>query len=245
MIEFTFPKFPGFFITATDTEVGKTVIAGAIAQILKEQGKQVGVMKPVASGCRKQREGLVSDDAEFLAMCADSRQPLTTINPVRYEIPAAPVVCEEYEQREFDWGAITASYESLRQSSDVVIVEGIGGVMVPLTAEMTVLDLARAFDMPVVVVARPGLGTLNHTLMTLACLRASGLAVAGVVINGYREYDASIAEQTGPRVIAGFGQTNILAVVPYDETCSVEDGVIGDTVLEALRDIEWHKLSQL
>jgi dethiobiotin synthetase len=247
-------RIPGLFVTATDTEVGKTVIAGAIANYFLRRGGQggqganVGVLKPVATGCVARREGLVSEDAEFLASCADARFPLDLICPQRYREPLAPAVAADRAQQPLDWNAVQLSIDlitgapvqmarrerapeipgaqepgpggpALRPTTppaDVLIVEGVGGILVPLDRTHTTLDLARWLSLPTVVVARPGLGTINHTLLTLDALRRAGVPVAGVVINRYPAESASVAEETAPRYIEKFGKVPILAVVPHE-----------------------------
>src|SRR5215218_888455 len=151
---------PGLFITATDTDVGKTVVAGAIANYFLRQGARVAVSKPIATGCVRRREGLVSEDAEFLAHCADARFPLDVICPQRYAEPLAPSVAAERAKQPVDWDAVARSLRMIEAGSDVLVVEGVGGVMVPLDAKHTVLDLARWLRLPAIVVARPGLGTI-------------------------------------------------------------------------------------
>lgn len=238
------PRAKGLFITGTDTGVGKTLIAGAIARLLKQQGLKVGVFKPVASGCRSEREGLVSDDAEFLSLCAQSDLPLSVINPVTFQTPAAPITCIEHEHRPMDYEQIATNYTYLCENSDVVIVEGIGGAMVPLTETETILDLAIEFDLPMLIVARPNLGTISHTLLTIGAVRQAGLPIAGVVINGYNALQADLAEETAPDVIAQCGQTNILAIIPYDEQSSVEEGKPSEAAAEALGVWDWKSLIQ-
>lgn len=236
------PHTPGLFITATDTEVGKTLVTGAIARLLRNAGKKVGVLKPVASGCRHDREGLVSADAEFLAACAETDYPLSVITPVCYKTPAAPMVCAEREHRPVDVEAIAAAYAFLAETCDVVLVEGIGGALVPLAEDITILDVAAQLDLPTVIVARPGLGTINHTLLTLAAVRAAGLPVAGVVINGYNAVTAGIPEETAPDIITRCGRTNVLTIVPYDDLSSVEHLRLGDAVLEVMNLVDWDAL---
>ena len=237
------PKARGLFVAGTDTEVGKTLVAGGIARVLVEQGIKVGVFKPIATGCRRQREGLVSSDAEFLAYCADSDQSLSVINPVSYTISAAPVVCEPREHHTVDFDAIASAYSHLVRNSAFVLIEGIGGVRVPLSAGFDELDLMRAFGLSVVVVTRPNLGTINHTLLTLDAIRRAGLNVAGLVINGYRPARASIAEETAREVLAEWGQTQVLAVVGHDANSDVEAGRIGRTVITTLQQCDWASLA--
>ncbi len=242
-LDLNLPEKPGLFITATDTEVGKTLIAGAIADVLKRKGLTPGVFKPIASGCRREREGLVSADAEFLSYCADSRFPLDIINPVSYAAPLAPAVCEHIENKPVDFESIASAYTHICENCDVVIVEGLGGILAPISENTRVLELAVEFAMPAVIVARPGLGTINHTLMTIETLRFAGIPVAGVIINGYRTDTAGTAEETNPQMIEEFGCTEVLTVIGYDEQSSVEDMVLGDAVTLCLEDIPWQSLA--
>ena len=244
-LEMDLPKQPGLFITGTDTGVGKTLIAGAIANILASSGCKTGVFKPVATGCERRREGLVSSDAEFLAFCANSDLPLSVINPITYITPAAPLACEEFENRAVDFEPIAAAYTHICQQSDFVIVEGIGGVRVPVSDDVDVLDLACCFQLPVVIVARASLGTINHTLLTIDAIQNANLRLAGVVINGYDPYNATKDEETAPAIIARCGQTEILAVVSHDEESNVEQGLLGRQTIEILTDCDWIELAQM
>lgn len=239
------PDKNGFFITGTDTGVGKTLIAGAIARILSQRGTKVGVFKPIATGCRRQREGLISSDAEFLAYCANCDYPLSVINPVTYVTPAAPIVSADREGRAIDFEQIASAYRYICQICDIVLVEGIGGIRVPITTDFDVLDLAAEFRLPVVIVARPGLGTINHTLLTIDSARSAGLQVAGIIINGYNTPDAGVAEETAPHTIAECGNTEILSITPFDSKTDVENGSLGDIIVETMSDCDWAKLAQL
>jgi len=243
-IELNLPKTNGLFITGTDTGVGKTVIAGAIAKILTDHNLRVGVFKPIATGCNNNWEGLISTDTEFLADCANSDLTLSTITPVGYRTPAAPIVSAAYDGPAINFQKISAAYKDICTHSDVVIVEGIGGARVPLTAEFDVLDLAVEFDLPVVIVARPNLGTINHTLMTIDCVRAAKLKIAGIVINGYDATKTNTAEETAEHIIAQCGNVNVLAVVPFDETVDIEQPSLGETLIPSLSDIDWPELTK-
>jgi dethiobiotin synthetase len=214
---------PGLFITGTDTGVGKTLIAGAIAKILTEKEVKVSVFKPIATGCKRGWDGLVSDDTEFLAYCANSDLSLSTITPVGYSTPAAPIVSAGCDGPAIDFDRIAAAYRDICQNSDVVIVEGIGGVRV----------------------ARPNLGTINHTLMTIDCVRAAELKIAGVVINGYNATESAVAEETAPEVITKCGVVDILSVVPFDETVDIEAPNLGEFVVSSLVDCDWAKLARM
>lgn len=244
MLDLNLPKTNGLFITGTDTGVGKSLVTGAIAYLLRQQGLKVGVFKPVASGCRHDREGLVSDDTEFLAHCADAGYPLHVITPVTYSTPAAPVTCADIEGYPVDFEAIATAYKYLCETCDVVLVEGIGGALVPITETETILDLAVEFDLPTVIVARPNLGTINHSLLTIQAVRNVGLPVAGLVISGYNAETADVPEETSPAVICDFSDTTLLAVVPHDPDTSVEEGRLGKRVIQSLQGCDWRALSR-
>lgn len=227
----------GWFVTGTDTGVGKTLIAGALALLLREHGQKVGVFKPVATGCRRDtRLGLVSEDAEFLAHCADAEVTLDSINPVRYAGDLAPMVAAERSKRPVDWAAIDAGLERVRQTSNWLIVEGAGGLLVPIDRKKNMADLAATVGLPLVIVARPGLGTINHTLLTVEAAERRGLRIAAVVINRYHPHSATLAEETNPDVIARLARIKIPLVVPFDPKLDMRRGVVGESVLYPLRD---------
>ncbi|MDD5064615.1 MAG: dethiobiotin synthase [Phycisphaerae bacterium] len=244
-INLNLPKKPGLFVTGTDTGVGKTLIAGAIAKILIGKGLKVGVFKPIATGCKHKWDGLISSDTEFLFHCANSNLSLSTITPVGYRTPAAPIVSAAREHRAIDFDKIAAAYKDICQNSNVVLVEGIGGARVPLTEEFDLLDLAVEFALPVVIVARPTLGTINHTLMTIDCIRAAELKIAGTIVNGYNAVESTAAEDTAPDVIAKCSGVNVLAVVPFDETVNIEKPSLGEVILPSLAACDWKGLAGL
>jgi dethiobiotin synthetase len=242
-INLNLPKKAGLFVTGTDTGVGKTLIAGAIAKILTRKGLKVGVFKPIATGCKRMWDGLVSSDTEFLAWCANSNLSLSTITPVAYRTPAAPIVSAARDGTAVDFDKIASAYKDVCQNSDIVIVEGIGGVRVPLTEQFDLLDLAVEFALPVVIVARPNLGTINHTLMTIDCVRAAELKIAGIIVNGYNAVESTVAEDAAHEVIANCSGVDILAVVPFDETVNIEKPNLGEVVLTSLAGCDWAELA--
>jgi dethiobiotin synthetase len=233
---------PGLFVTGTDTGVGKTVVAGAIAAWFRRQGSRVAVLKPLATGCERRREGLVNEDAEFLAHCADSPHPLDVICPQRFVEPLAPSVAAERAGTPVDWAAVQRSLDAMARDCDVIVVEGVGGVMVPLDDRHTVLDLTNWLRLPAVVVARAGLGTINHTLLTVEALRRV-TRVAGVVINRYPAENAGVAEETNPRVIAAWGGTRVLCVVP-DEPLVGSPPLLSPGIVAAVGAVDWQQFVQ-
>ncbi len=236
------PSIPGLLVTGTDTGIGKTVVAGAIADWFRRQGKRVAVCKPVGSGCVRRREGLVSEDAEFLAHCADASHPLDVVCPVRYVEPLAPAIAAERAREPLDWTAIDRSITTLSSGSDVLVVEGVGGLMVPMDPNHTFLDVAKWLSLPTVVVARPGLGTINHTLLTVNALREAGVAVAGVVINRYPAQTADVAAETNPPAIEKWGKVSVLCIVP-DVAAGGHQRLHAD-VVAAINTVDWARLAR-
>jgi dethiobiotin synthetase len=232
-------SIPGLFITGTDTGVGKTVIAAAIAGWFTRRGSRTAVCKIAATGCEHRREGLVSPDAELLAFCADAAFPLEVICPIRYVEPLAPAVAAERANQPLKWSALQASLDTMTARSDVIIVEGVGGIMVPMDDRHTVLDVARELGLPTVVVARPGLGTINHTLLTVSALRGAGVKVAGVVINRYPTDTPDSATETNPAAIEKWGRVPVLCVVP-DEPFMAPNLPPG--VVSAVDRVDWKTL---
>ena len=225
----------GFFITGTDTGVGKTVVAAALAIVLRESGRDVGVFKPVASGCVRRREGLVSEDAEFLAKAVEAPETLEEISPVRFEEPLAPTVAAARAGVETDLEPMWEAWRRLRDAHEILLVEGIGGILCPVTPVMSVADLAKEFHLPLLVVARSTLGTINHTALTIEAARARGLAVAGVIINRYNHESPDLAEMTSPDEIQRVTGVRVLGLVPEDRATDFRAGVVGPDALAAVR----------
>jgi dethiobiotin synthetase len=187
----------GLFIVGTDTGIGKTVIAGAIARALSVHGMHVGVMKPVETGCRKRDGVLVPADGAYLKRAARSDDRLEQIVPYRYSPSLAPDVAARMAGGRVNLRNIVRRFESLARRHDVTIVEGIGGLLVPLSASCDVADLIVTLDLPTLLVARSGLGTLNHTLLTLRHGTERGVKFVGVILNrtGSR---TTLSDRTNP-----------------------------------------------
>lgn len=175
------------FITGTDTNVGKTVVAGALAAFLRSKGKSVGVMKPLESGClsgaRSKGKGATKSDSLYLKEMAESKDDLDLINTYAFISPLAPGVAAALEGVEISLDKIVENFIKLSLIHEIVIVEGAGGLLVPITSNKLVIDLIKMLKAQVLVVGRAGLGTINHTLLTLSCLEKEKMEVAGVVLN--------------------------------------------------------------
>jgi len=167
------------FVTGTDTGCGKTAVGCALARSLRAAGKRVRVLKPIETGCA---DG-VPADALALAAAAGDGAPLERLCPYRFALPVAPEVAARAEGVAIDPARIEAAFSRAREDADLVIVEGAGGLLVPITPALDMAGLARQLGLPLVVAARAALGTINHTLLTLEAARARGLRVLGVVVS--------------------------------------------------------------
>jgi len=196
-------------------------VACALAAWCRRQGIDVGVMKPVATGGRWwSRDGIsrwVSEDAIRLARAAAVDDPWPLVNPVCFKEPLAPWTAARREQRPIRLEVVLKAFRTLSARHEYLIVEGIGGLLVPLTARATVADLAGRLGLPLLLIARPGLGTLNHTLLSLECLARSRLPCHGVVINHTqrppRHPMGRLAERTNPDVLGQFAR--VCGTLPF------------------------------
>lgn len=227
-----FPK--GIFITGTDTGVGKTIVTAAIAWNLKQAGRKVAVMKPVQTGT------IISGptDLEFVQNLIGDDHTIDTSCPYEFPDPVAPLVASMLTGERIDIKRIKESYSKLSEQNETIIVEGAGGLLVPILEDYFMSDLALELNIPILIVARPNLGTLNHTLLTLESAKRKGLEVAGIVISNY-PWDPGIPEQTNPELILSMTGVSILGVLPHDNSLSVEKGDIGN-----LRELASSGLSQ-
>ena len=205
----------GLFITGTDTGVGKTVVTAAILAYLRDQGLKTGVMKPIETGVDGECSSPANSDALFLMECGGIEDTLAEICPVRLKPAAAPFQAALIENRTLQPETILSAYEKLSNQYDWMLVEGIGGVRVPITRNYGVVDLMRDLGLPAVVVTHYQLGTLNHTLMTLDTLKQSGIPVRGVVFNRTGPETPDAIEQDQPRMIEELSGAKVLGEFPY------------------------------
>ncbi|MGD8352027.1 MAG: dethiobiotin synthase [Nitrospirota bacterium] len=212
----------GFFITATDTGVGKTVVAAALIRLLRREGLSVCGMKPLETGCRSEGGELVAADGAFLKEASGVSESLESLAPYRFAEPLAPWVAAERAGAEIDLKRIGESFRELSERYDALVVEGIGGIRVPIKRDYFVSDLAVDLGLPAVVVAPAHLGAINHTLLTLDLARSVGLELAGVVINHPRPSEGTLAEQTNPAAIEELSPAPLIGEMPHLEELSME-----------------------
>jgi dethiobiotin synthetase len=200
---------PGVFVTGTGTEVGKTVVAAVLARTLAAEGKRVAVFKPAVTGLEEEGE----TDHALLRRASGSSQTDEEIAPYRYEPPASPHLAAALAGEEIDRERLQQSAREAAADADTIVCEGVGGLLVPLSPSYLVRDLAADLGYPLVVVVSPGLGTINHTLLTLESARAAGLEVAAVVLNPWPETPSEI-ESDNRKTIDVLGGVRV-ETIPY------------------------------
>lgn len=205
----------GFFITGTDTGVGKTVVAAAVIKAIHALGISACGMKPVETGCSRVGSNLYPPDGMFLKKVAGMDENINQITPYCFETPVAPSLASEMESNAIHIGTIVEKFEDLLKRYHTVVVEGTGGILVPIRKDYFVVDLMNELGLPVIVVARPGLGTLNHTLLTVNYALKEGVNVAGVVVNFTRRPEGTVAENTNPLLLQQLSPVPVVGVFPY------------------------------
>jgi dethiobiotin synthetase len=201
-------------ITGTDTGVGKTIVGCGLAAALTAQGKTVGVLKPAETGCGLRDGVLYPEDAVRLAAYARVSLPLDQICPYRFAPPVAPSVAAELVDMTIDPQHIVAVFGEIAKQHDFTIVEGAGGLLVPLTGRYTFADLAQDLNLPLLVVVGSKLGALNHTLLTLRVAKALSLPVIGYLLN-HPTALLDFATQTNARTLASLADVPCLGVLPF------------------------------
>lgn len=204
--------YKGIFVTGTDTGVGKTYVACSLARAMVERGIFVGVMKPVAAGSR--------GDAKELIKAAAVNESLEKVNPVYLRFPLAPMVAARLEKRKIDLKPVWETYGEFSKKYRFNIIEGAGGLLVPIKRDYFVIDIIKEFSLPVLVVARAGLGTINHTLLAVDKLKREKIKIAGIVLNSFAS--GSLAEKTNPGIIRELSGLNV-AVLAVNKEINLEE----------------------
>ena len=192
----------GFFITGTDTGVGKTEVAASLVRYFRSKGFKVGAIKPIATGDSK--------DGRILG-----------VNSISLKLPLAPLVASRLGKERINKGKLMNVLERLKRDNRIVIVEGIGGVMVPLWKQdrkiFYVFDLISKIGLPAIIVSRPGLGTINHTLMTVDILRSKNIKIAGIVFSHTSGVKRDLSAKTNPRIIKELSGVKVLGIMHYNK----------------------------
>jgi len=202
-------KHQGLFITGTDTGVGKTLVTAGLAASLRSYGIDVGVMKPIETGYSPR-----SSDSAYLMNVAGVEDPIECVSPYRFKFPLSPFAAARMEKAPIHVMKIERAFHRLLKRHRGVLVEGAGGLLVPITRVSSMVDLALRLDLPLLIVSRTNLGTLNHTLLTVEVARGRGIEVAGVIFNTLVKRKG-LAERTNAEVIKPFLSVPILGEIPY------------------------------
>lgn len=214
------------FVAGTDTDAGKTFVASAICRCLRSDGLRVGAFKPAETGC-EDRDW--PSDARALMTAASCTAPLMDVCPYRFEEPLAPAIAAARAGERIDSSHLDACLQRLSERHDVVVCEGAGGLLVPLTESQLTLDWVAERGLPILLVGRLGLGTINHTLLAARAIWERGATLMGTVLTdttGAR----TVAEQTNEGVLRGFPEVRFLGVLEHGATmlpCEVAEAIVG------------------
>lgn len=219
------------FITGTDTNVGKTIVTAGLAAIMQSLGYKAGVLKPLQTGAIGQGNFLISPDLAFVKKIDPY---VSTLSSYVLKAPTAPYIAAELENVQINLDIILRDYSRLTQKCDTVIVEGSGGLMVPVAPEILMYDVAKKLNLPIVIVARPDLGTINHTLLTINQALQVGIKVAGVIINKYPDGTDDAAIKNSPRLIEEYSDVKILGIIKDFRTENITPGELIGAMLNSV-----------
>lgn len=210
------------FVCGTDTDVGKTYVTGKLIQALNQQGIRAGGFKPVESGCQLKGKKLIPTDALHLKTMGNMPEDLSIINPYSFKEPLAPGIAAKRVGKKISFAKIEKNLRVLQKKYDILFVEGAGGLLVPITQNKTNLDLIHYLNIPVLIIARLGLGTINHTLLTVVHLKKNSIPILGVFLNATTS-EKSLATQTNPKILEKLLKKEgvpLLGVVGYAKNLS-------------------------
>jgi dethiobiotin synthetase len=203
-------KLPSLFIIGTDTCVGKTFFTAGLALLLKSLGIKVGVMKPIQTGVDEAAKNTDDDDAYVLSKVNNSTS--ADINCYSFSESLSPHLAAERRDTDISIEKIKHKFDEIKNDNDVVLVEGAGGILVPIKKSYSFGDLAKELDLPVVIVARATLGTINHTLLTAFAAREMGIKIAGIVVNKYPD-KPTLAEKLNPEALENLSGLPMLGIL--------------------------------
>lgn len=209
-------KSKTIFITATDTHVGKTITTFVLAALLKAKGEDVGVMKPVQCA---------GDDAAFLKKSLGLDDAMDVINPCFAPEPLSPHLAFQRHGKRVDVRRIKKAYSALRRRYDHLLVEGAGGLLVPLRDDYNNADLALDLEAELIIVCRLGLGTINHTLLTIEAARCRGLKIKGIIFSDTDPRPKNLAAKTNPMQIERLSGVKVLGTIPYLKKKTIKEAL--------------------
>lgn len=214
-----------YFITGTDTGVGKTVITAAIAACLKKRGIDIGVMKPIASGTPR-KTGFRSSDVSLLHESSGIKDSEEMINPIFLPLPTSPYDATKILNLSIDMPIVFEKFQTLMKAHQMLLVEGIGGIMTPITRNFFVADMIKAMGLETIIVTRSTLGTLNQTIMTFKMCKEYKIPVKGLIVNYFDEKGTS-AERNAPTTLYELTGLPLLGIIPFVRDYQKIDTMIG------------------
>ncbi len=219
------------FVTATDTNVGKTVVTAGLSAIMQSLGYKAGVLKPLQTGAVSQGSFLISPDLAFVKKIDPY---VSTHASYVLKTPSAPYIASEIEGVTIDLDVILRDYVKMNQKCDTVIVEGAGGLLVPVAPGVLMSNVIKKLNLSAVIVARPDLGTINHTLLTINSSKELGIDIAGVIINKYPEDTDDVAIKTAPRLIEEYSDAKILGIIKDFKSDQITPSMLIDAMLNSV-----------
>jgi dethiobiotin synthetase len=235
------------FITGTDTNVGKTVITAGIAAVMQSLGYETGVYKPIQSGCINRNGFYISPDLQFVKTVDSNIKIKSTYNFIN---PVAPALAAKIENVEIIPQEILSDYNFMKKFNDFVVVEGAGGLLCPVYDDLFISDIVKLLNIPLIIVTKADLGTINHTLLTIKTAQGMGIKVKGVIINKFLENTIDMAEKTAPEYISKLSGVEVLGILPEIQSKNAElnpeilvSEVVKNINIEKIFDIKIPKLS--
>lgn len=240
----------GLFITGTDTDVGKTALSALLLAELRRRKINAAPMKPAQTGCSiadgnrtiaPQSSRLTVPDLDYslsMASMSVSEEDYANMAPYRFEPACSPHLASEMAGTEIDIAEMMIAARSLISDYEFLLAEGAGGVMVPLNRHEIMMDLMQALKFPVLIAARPGLGTINHTLLTIRALRSDGLNIAGVVFVASTDQEFTFIEEDNATTIEQFGKVPVLGTIPYCEQLATPTPTYDNLPIPVVAEVE-------
>jgi len=215
-------KSKGYFITGTDTGVGKTVVTACLLTIYRKHGINTGIMKPIETGVNQKCSSEANSDAKFLLTISGNQDPIEEVSPIRLKPTASPLQATKITGQIVDISLILENFHRLQAKHDRMLVEGIGGLLVPLTVNYSVSDLIKDMNLPLIIVSRFSLGTINHTLLTVKAAQETGVEIAGIILNHSEDRPLNEIELGQASLIQELSNVPVLGECPFIDSISVE-----------------------
>ncbi len=205
----------GFFITGTDTGVGKTLVTAKIGKTIQKENVSLGIMKPIETGVSSSLVPTTLSDVGLLKTVLEIPDSLEDISPYRYQTPVAPLLAGKLENRPIDPQTIIGAYQKLSDKYNVILAEGAGGLLVPIAENYLMADLAKDLNLPLIIVSRFHLGTINQTALTIEAARFRGLNIEGIVFNCLEKNQPTDLEKHSPKILEEIYKIPVLAICPF------------------------------